>query len=90
MQAVAKRDSNGGNPGFEAELFKAADKLRGNMEHSDYKHVARGLIFLKYISDAFAACHARLLIARLGEQMQRGAELDAVIREKPGTLGHGF
>lgn len=41
--------------GFEADLFKAADKLRGNMEPSDYKHVALGLIFLKYISDAFEA-----------------------------------
>jgi type I restriction enzyme M protein len=47
--------------GFEAELFKAADKLRGNMEPSDYKHVALGLIFLKYISDSFEAKHGRLL-----------------------------
>ncbi|PAT35314.1 type I restriction-modification system subunit M [Vandammella animalimorsus] len=47
--------------GFEAELFKAADKLRGNMEPSDYKHVALGLIFLKYISDAFEAKHQALL-----------------------------
>ena len=52
---------NGGNLGFEAELFKAADKLRGNMEPSDYKHVALGLIFLKYISDAFESRHAQLL-----------------------------
>jgi type I restriction enzyme M protein len=55
------KNSNGGNLGFEAELFKAADKLRGNMEPSDYKHVALGLIFLKYISDAFEARHAQLL-----------------------------
>ncbi|MFN7504486.1 MAG: type I restriction-modification system subunit M N-terminal domain-containing protein, partial [Limnobacter sp.] len=47
--------------GFEAELFKTADKLRGNMEPSDYKHVALGLIFLKYISDAFEAKHKALL-----------------------------
>ncbi|WP_300088998.1 class I SAM-dependent DNA methyltransferase [uncultured Nitrosomonas sp.] len=47
--------------GFEADLFKAADKLRGNMEPSDYKHVALGLIFLKYISDAFEAKHKALL-----------------------------
>ena len=47
--------------GYEAELFKAADKLRGNMEPSDYKHVALGLIFLKYISDAFVAKHAELM-----------------------------
>jgi len=45
----------GGDLGFEAELFKAADKLRGNLEPSEYKHVALGLIFLKYISEAFEA-----------------------------------
>jgi type I restriction enzyme M protein len=51
----ARANGNGGNLGFEAELFKAADKLRGNMEPSDYKHVALGLIFLKHISDSFEA-----------------------------------
>lgn len=60
---MAKKDKkqNGANLGFEAELFKAADKLRRNMEPSDYKHVALGLIFLKYISDAFEAKHNALL-----------------------------
>ncbi len=56
-----KSNSNGGNLGFEADLFKAADKLRGNMEPSDYKHVALGLIFLKHISDSFEAKRAELL-----------------------------
>lgn len=55
------RISNGGNLGFEDDLFKAADKLRGNMEASDYKHVALGLIFLKYISDAFETNYQELL-----------------------------
>jgi type I restriction enzyme M protein len=55
------KNSNGANIGFEAKLFLAADKLRGNLEPSDYKHVALGLIFLKYISDAFEAKHAALL-----------------------------
>lgn len=45
---------------FEAELFKAADKLRGNLEPSEYKHVALGLIFLKYVSDAFDLRHTKL------------------------------
>ena len=60
---MAKSDNNknGGTLGFEAELFKTADKLRGNMEPSDYKHVALGLIFLKYISDAFETKHKALL-----------------------------
>ncbi|MEZ4451191.1 MAG: class I SAM-dependent DNA methyltransferase [Nannocystaceae bacterium] len=39
--------------GFEAKLWQAADKLRNNMDAAEYKHVALGLIFLKYISDAF-------------------------------------
>lgn len=55
------KNGDGGNLGFEAELFKAADKLRGNMEPSDYKHVALGLIFLKHISDSFEARRATLL-----------------------------
>ena len=50
---VTKNKKNGSEINFEAELFKTADKLRGNMEPSDYKHVVLGLIFLKYISDAF-------------------------------------
>ena len=53
--------SSGSDLGFEAELFKAADKLRGNLEPSEYKHVALGLIFLKYISEAFAIHRAKLL-----------------------------
>lgn len=59
--ARANGNGNGGNLGFEADLFKAADKLRGNMEPSDYKHVALGLIFLKHISDSFEAKRAELL-----------------------------
>lgn len=55
------KNGNGGNLGFEAKLFLAADKLRKNLEPSDYKHVVLGLIFLKYISDAFEAKHAALL-----------------------------
>ncbi len=57
----ARANGNGGDLGFEAELFKAADKLRGNMEPSDYKHVALGLIFLKHISDSFEAKRAELV-----------------------------
>jgi type I restriction enzyme M protein len=60
-QNKGSKHSNGGNLGFEADLFKAADKLRGNMEPSDYKHVVLGLIFLKYISDSFEAKYKVLL-----------------------------
>jgi type I restriction enzyme M protein len=44
---------NGGDLGFEATLWQAADKLRNNLDAAEYKHVVLGLIFLKYISDAF-------------------------------------
>ena len=60
-------NNNGATLGFEAQLWAAADKLRGNMEPSDYKHVALGLIFLKYISDAFEAKRAKLLKEELAD-----------------------
>ncbi|MFA5106202.1 MAG: class I SAM-dependent DNA methyltransferase [Candidatus Micrarchaeia archaeon] len=44
---------NNANLGFEQTLWKAADKLRNNMDAAEYKHVVLGLIFLKYISDSF-------------------------------------
>ena len=71
------KNGNGGNLGFEADLFKAADKLRGNMEPSDYKHVALGLIFLKYISDAFEAKHKALL----GEDAQAAEDKDEYLAD---------
>src|SRR5215471_440 len=52
--------TNGGDLGFEAELWRAADALRSNMDAAEYKHVVLGLIFLKYISDAFEEKHAKL------------------------------
>ena len=39
--------------GFEEKLWQAADKLRGSMDAAEYKNVALGLIFLKYVSDSF-------------------------------------
>jgi type I restriction enzyme M protein len=51
----------GGGLNFEAQLWAAADKLRGHMDASEYKHVALGLIFLKYISDAFEEKREQLL-----------------------------
>ena len=60
-------NNNGTNLGLEARLWAAADKLRGNMEPSDYKHVTLGLIFLKYISDAFEAKRAELLTEELAD-----------------------
>ncbi|GIV24562.1 MAG: DNA methyltransferase [Bacteroidia bacterium] len=47
--------------GFEAELWAAANKLRGSMDAAEYKHVVLGLIFLKYISDAFEEHRRRIV-----------------------------
>jgi type I restriction enzyme M protein len=47
--------------GYEAQLWQMADALRGSMDAAEYKHVVLGLIFLKYISDAFEEQHGRLL-----------------------------
>ncbi len=58
-----------GDLGFERTLFQAADKLRNNMDAGEYKHVVLGLVFLKYISDAFEELHARLV-----EQAADGAD----------------
>jgi type I restriction enzyme M protein len=56
-----QENKNGANLGFEEKLWQAADKLRNNMDAAEYKHVVLGLLFLKYISDAFEEKHADLL-----------------------------
>ena len=63
--AKPKKTSNatkndGASVGYEAQLWQMADALRGSMDAAEYKHVVLGLIFLKYISDAFEEQHARL------------------------------
>lgn len=60
MARTAKSNGNGSNLGFEEKLWAAADKLRGHMDAAEYKHVVLGLVFLKYISDAFQELHDRL------------------------------
>lgn len=52
---------NSADLGFETKIWQAADKLRGNMDASEYKHVVLGLIFLKYISDSFDEKYQELL-----------------------------
>ena len=59
-RAARAKSDTGANLGFEAKLWQAADALRNNMDAAEYKHVVLGLIFLKYISDAFEAKHAEL------------------------------
>ena len=52
---------NGSSADYRADLWKMADALRGSMDAAEYKHVVLGLIFLKYISDAFEERHAQLM-----------------------------
>jgi type I restriction enzyme M protein len=61
--------SNGANLGFEEKLWQTADKLRNNMDAAEYKHVVLGLIFLKYISDAFEEMHEKLI-----SEIEEGAD----------------
>jgi type I restriction enzyme M protein len=58
-QAASEPD-NGATVGYEAQLWKMADALRGSMDAAEYKHVVLGLIFLKYVSDAFEELHRTL------------------------------
>ena len=60
-QPTTPAKGNAAPLGIEAQLFLAADKLRKNLEPSDYKHVALGLIFLQHISSAFEFRRAALL-----------------------------
>ncbi len=57
---TSRAPAGGATLGFETTLWQAADKLRNNMDAAEYKHVVLGLIFLKYISDAFEEKHAAL------------------------------
>src|SRR3970040_2083294 len=61
---MANNGNNGEDLGFESDLWRAADALRSNMDAAEYKHVVLGLIFLKYISDAFEEEHTKLQAAR--------------------------
>lgn len=57
---MAKKDTNTTSIGFEEAIWRAADKLRGNLDAAEYKSVVLGLIFLKYICDKFEAKFAEL------------------------------
>ena len=59
------------NIGFEETLWKAADKLRGSVDASEYKHVVLGLIFLKYISDKFETRYEELVEENAGFEEDR-------------------
>src|SRR5215469_5840081 len=58
---------------IEKQLWKSADKLRKNIDAAEYKHVVLGLIFLKYISDAFDDLYTKL---KSGKGEYAGADLE--------------
>ena len=68
--AKAYKTNNKEEP-IEKQLWKAADKLRKNIDAAEYKHVVLGLIFLKYISDSFEELHTKL---ETGEGEYAGAD----------------
>ena len=68
MPPSKKKSSNGATLDFEATLWQAADKLRNNMDAAEYKHVVLGLIFLKYVSDAFEEFHNRLISTEIAAE----------------------
>ena len=67
--AKAKKDVK--EEALETQLWKAADKLRKNIDAAEYKHIVLGLMFLKYISDAFEEMYAKLAA---GEGEYAGAD----------------
>ena len=68
--AKTKKDSSKEEP-IEKQLWKTADKLRKNIDAAEYKHIVLGLIFLKYISDAFEELYTKL---KEGEGDYAGAD----------------
>lgn len=80
------------NNSFEQQLFKAADKLRKNIDAAEYKHVVLGLIFLKYISESFEELYSKL---SSGEGEYEGANPEDVdvttrLREAGKLMGISF
>ena len=68
--AKTKKNNSKDEP-LEKQLWKAADKLRKNIDAAEYKHVVLGLIFLRYISDSFEDLHEKL---KKGEGEYEGAD----------------
>jgi type I restriction enzyme M protein len=93
-QATSRRATNkqngasGGPLGFEDALWKAADKLRGSMDSGEYKHVVLGLVFLKYIDDAFSE-RRRQLIDDLDDEGITGDQGDELLESRDEYTAEG-
>jgi len=75
---------------FENKLWEMADKLRGNIQPSDYKNVILGLIFLKYISDSFEEKYSKLVADGDGFEEDRDAYIEENIFFVPTEARWGF
>ena len=62
--------NGGANLGFEATLWRSADELRGQVDAAEYKHVVLGLVFLKYISDAFEEHRSAILQSAHADEVE--------------------
>jgi len=77
--AKAKTNNSKEEP-LETQLWKAADKLWNNIDAAEYKHVVLGLIFLRYISDAFMGLYDKLK-TEFEEQLKEETRLNMLIAE---------
>jgi len=73
--------NNNKTESFEKTLFKAADKLRKNIDAAEYKHIVLGLIFLKYISDSFESLHNKFIEGKGDHQGADPEDADEHINE---------
>ncbi len=69
-------------------LWKAADRLRGSMDASQYKDVILGLVFLKYVSDAFDERREQIRTELTAEGL-RDDQIDGLIDDRDEYTGHG-
>jgi type I restriction enzyme M protein len=85
---MAQQSRNGKPLGFEDTLWKAADKLRGSMDASEYKHVVLGLVLLKYIDDAFTERREKLA-ADLAEEGITGDQAGNLLESRDEYTAEG-
>lgn len=62
---MAKAKAKKQEESIEKQLWKAADKLRKNIDAAEYKHIVMGLVFLKYISDSFEELYNKLKLLKI-------------------------
>lgn len=82
------KTGNGEPLGFEDTLWKAADKLRGSMDSSEYKHVVLGLVFLKYVDDAFGE-RRKQLASDLADDGITGSQAEELLESRDEYTAEG-